>query len=210
MWLEFHFFERFRRLGTRWNGVVFPKLFTILSRIGLNRVLQYSESDIAKLSIKRRSSAKPLLPRTYYSTTIDKQSDPFWSVLRLPNNNDSPSSKLSEYLNTKLLGSSMTVVRVSDTQIQAKAGDNIILTILLDTSKKTLSFNLFSPTINRDVTFEDVQGIELLDVRLDDELKSSNHEAEQEDTIIAIDLLRMWAKENKYTVIHIPRIEKIQ
>ena len=128
----------------------------------------------------------------------------------LPNNIDSPSSKLSEYLNTKLLGSSITVVRVSDTQIQAKAGDNIILTILLDTSKKTLSFNLFSPTINRDVTFEDVQGIELLDVRLDDELKSSNHEAEQEDTIIAIDLLRLWAKENKYTVVHIPRIDRIQ
>ena len=128
----------------------------------------------------------------------------------LPNNIDSPSSKLSEYLNTRLLGSSVTVVRVSDTQIQAKAGDNIILSILVDASKKTLSFNLFSPTINRDVTFEDVQGIELLDVRLDDELKSSNHEAEQEDTIIAIDLLRLWAKENKYTVVHISRIEKIQ
>ncbi len=118
--------------------------------------------------------------------------------------------KLSEYLNTKLLGSSVTVVRVSDTEIQAKAGDNIVLTILLDTSKKTLSFNLFSPTINRDIAFEDVQGIELLDVRLDDELKSSNHEAEQEDTVIAIDILRMWAKENKYSVVHIPRIEKIQ
>lgn len=128
----------------------------------------------------------------------------------LPNNNDSPNSKLSEYLNTRLLGSSVTVVRVSDTQIQAKAGDNIILSILVDASKKTLSFNLFSPTINRDVTFEDVQGIELLDVRLDDELKSSNHEAEQEDTIIAIDLLRLWAKENKYTVVHIPRIDRIQ
>lgn len=99
---------------------------------------------------------------------------------------------------------------MSDTQIQAKAGDNIILSILVDASKKTLSFNLFSPTINRDVTFEDVQGIELLDVRLDDELKSSNHEAEQEDTIIAIDLLRLWAKENKYTVVHIPRIDRIQ
>jgi len=130
--------------------------------------------------------------------------------LCLPNNNDSPNSKLSEYLNTRLLGSSVTVVRVSDTQIQAKAGDNIILSILVDASKKTLSFNLFSPTINRDVTFEDVQGIELLDVRLDDELKSSNHEAEQEDTIIAIDLLRLWAKENKYTVVHIPRIDRIQ
>ncbi|MGA2874277.1 MAG: hypothetical protein ABSE82_01950 [Nitrososphaerales archaeon] len=128
----------------------------------------------------------------------------------MPNNNDSPNSKLSEYLNTRLLGSSVTVVRVSDTQIQAKAGDNIILSILVDASKKTLSFNLFSPTINRDVTFEDVQGIELLDVRLDDELKSSNHEAEQEDTIIAIDLLRLWAKENKYTVVHIPRIDRIQ
>lgn len=99
---------------------------------------------------------------------------------------------------------------MSETEIQAKAGDNIVLTILLDASKKTLSFNLFSPTINRDVAFENVQGIELLDVRLDDELKSSNHEAEQEDTIIAIDLLRMWAEENKYTVVHLDRIEKVQ
>ena len=128
----------------------------------------------------------------------------------MPSNNDYPSSKLSDYLNMKLLGSSITVVRVSETEIQAKAGDNIVLTILLDASKKTLSFNLFSPTINRDVAFENVQGIELLDVRLDDELKSSNHEAEQEDTIIAIDLLRMWAEENKYTVVHLDRIEKVQ
>jgi hypothetical protein len=128
----------------------------------------------------------------------------------LSNNNDSPSAKLAEYMNVKLLGSSITVERVSENEIRAKAGDNIILTILLDAAKKALSFNLFSPTISRDITFEEVEGIELLDVRLDDELKSSNHEAEQEDTVIAIDILRMWAKENGYSVTHNARVAKIQ
>lgn len=124
----------------------------------------------------------------------------------LPSIDDSASAKLASYLDKKLLGSSITIVRISESEIQAKAGDNIILTISLDSSKKTVSFKLFSPTINRDIVFVEVEGVELLDVRLDDELKSSNHEAEQEDTVIAIDLLKMWAKENNYTVSNLARL----
>lgn len=114
--------------------------------------------------------------------------------------NKDPSLKLSEYLGKKLLGSSVEVVRVSDTELDLKAGDNITVKIMIDASKKTLSFNLFSPSLNRVVTFEEINGVELLDVRLEEELKSSNHEAEEEDAVITIDLLRMWAKENNYTV----------
>jgi hypothetical protein len=111
--------------------------------------------------------------------------------------------KLSDYLSKKLLGSSIEVVRVSDAEMQIKAGDNITLKILIDAAKKTLDFTLFSPSMNRIVTFEEINGVELLDVRLEEELKSSNHEAEEEDAIIAIDLMRMWAKDNGYAVSHV-------
>jgi len=119
----------------------------------------------------------------------------------LSDNND-PSLELSEYLGKKLLGSSVQVVRVSDAEIDLKAGDNITVKIMIDASKKTISFNLFSPSLNRIVTFEEINGVELLDVRLEEELKSSNHEAEEEDAIITIDLVGIWAKENNYTVSH--------
>ncbi len=112
--------------------------------------------------------------------------------------------KLSAYLGKKLLGSSAEVVRVSDGELKVKAGDNITMKVLIDHAKKAIIFGVFSPTLNRIVTFEEVEGVELLDVRLDDELKSSNHEAEQEDIILAIDILRMWAKENGYSVSHDP------
>ena len=83
-----------------------------------------------------------------------------------------------------------------------KAGDNITVKVMIDSSKKAISFNLFSPSLNRVVTFEEINGVELLDVRLEEELKSSNHEAEEEDAIITIDLVRIWAKENNYAVSH--------
>ena len=121
----------------------------------------------------------------------------------LSSGNDSPSVKLSDYLGKKLLGSSIEVARISDEEIQIKAGDNITLKILIDAAKKALDFNLFSPSMNRTVTFEEINGVELLDVRLEEELKSSNHEAEEEDAIIAIDLMRMWAKDNGYVVVHV-------
>jgi hypothetical protein len=121
----------------------------------------------------------------------------------VPNNNDSPSSKLTEFLAAKLLGSSLEVIRVSDEELQIKAGDDITLKILIEAEKKRITFNLFSPALNRTVPFEEINGTGLLDVRLDDELKGTNREAEEEDTMLAIDLLREWSKENKYAVLHV-------
>jgi hypothetical protein len=125
----------------------------------------------------------------------------------LASNTDSPSVKLTEYLAKKLLGSSVEVSRVSDTEIQVRAGDDISVKIFVDSGNRALSFNLFSPTLNRIVTYEEIDGTDLLDVRLDDELKSSNHEAEEEDTMLAIDLLKMWGKESNYSVTHVPLVD---
>lgn len=126
-----------------------------------------------------------------------------FSSARVVPSKDNSKSKLDQYLTRKLLGSSVEVVPVSEKEIQLKAGNNIILKLMIEPAKKKINFNLFSPSLNRIVTFEEVNGMDLLDVRLDDELKSKNHEAEEQDTMLAIDLLRQWTKENNYTLSHV-------
>ncbi len=79
-----------------------------------------------------------------------------------------------------------------------------MLNIVVNAKDKALAFDLFSPKLDRAVTFEEVDGVDFLDVRLDDELKTENHVAEQEDIALAIDLLRIWAKENNYSSSHDP------
>ncbi|MDG6907481.1 MAG: hypothetical protein JRN20_17045 [Nitrososphaerota archaeon] len=116
---------------------------------------------------------------------------------------DNPKSKLEPYLTRKLLGSSVEVASVSGNEISIKAGDSIVLKISIDEAKKKIDFNLFSPSLNRIIPFEEVMGTGLLDVRLDEQLKSKNHEAEVQDTMLAIDLLQQWAKENEYSLSHI-------
>ena len=82
------------------------------------------------------------------------------------------------------------------------AGVDISLKIEADTSKKNLEFSLFSPKLNRVVAFEEINDDVFLDVRLDDELKGENHEAEEADVSLAIDLVEVWARENGYSLTH--------
>lgn len=77
------------------------------------------------------------------------------------------------------------------------------MNIVIDVPKKKISFNLFSPSLNRPIVFEEVQGTSILDVRLGDELKSANHESEEQDAMLAIDLLREWSRDNKYDLSHV-------
>ena len=82
------------------------------------------------------------------------------------------------------------------------AGVDISLKLLANISKKNLEFSLFSPKLDRVVTFEEINEDVFLDVRLDDELKGENHVAEETDVSLAIDLVEMWARENGYSFTH--------
>lgn len=111
-------------------------------------------------------------------------------------------SRLARYLETRLAGSSLQIIQDGDNQLTLFAGDDISLKIVGETSKKTLEFSLFSPKLNRVVAFEEINEAVFLDVRLDDELKGENHEAEEIDISLAIDLVEAWARENGYSFTH--------
>ena len=116
--------------------------------------------------------------------------------------NPSSNATLAKYLDEKLAGSTLRIIPESNEKIEVQAGNDITLRIIVDMEEQILRFSLFSPKLDRNVTFEEIAGSTLLDVRLDDELKSTNHEAEEADITLAIDLLEIWAEENKYTVRH--------
>lgn len=112
---------------------------------------------------------------------------------------ESAASKLTKHLEPKLSGSSLQVVEDSG-NVSLFAGNDISLKVVV--SDKNLEFSLFSPKLNRVVTFEEINNAPFLDVRLDDELKNENHEAEEADISLAIDLIKVWARDNGYSFTH--------
>jgi hypothetical protein len=92
------------------------------------------------------------------------------------------------------------VVLKSQDEIEIQASDEITLDVLMREKNRSLEFSLTSPKLERRVTYEEVSGSWLLDTRLDDELKSPNHEAEEVDIVLALDLLGAWGKENGFSV----------
>lgn len=109
---------------------------------------------------------------------------------------------LATYLRAKLAGSSLQIKHDANNQITVFAGDDISIKVEIDSSKRNLEFSLFSPKLNRVVAFEQINDAAFLDARLDDELKSIDHEAEEADISLAIDLLEVWANENGYSFTH--------
>lgn len=117
---------------------------------------------------------------------------------------ESVMSKLEKYLEPKLAGSTLQIMQDGSHEITVFAGNDISLKVVLadHAKKKDLEFSLFSPKLNRVVTFEEINDAVFLDVRLDDELKAENHEAEEADISLAIDLVEVWARENGYSFTH--------
>ena len=114
----------------------------------------------------------------------------------------STSTKLGEYLEQKLSGSTLQVADKSDHELEVRANEDITLHVVISTDKRSVEFSLFSPKLQRPVTFEEVNGSKFLDLRLDDDLKSKNHEAEEADIYVAVNLLEEWARQNDYTATH--------
>lgn len=114
--------------------------------------------------------------------------------LRNPTNYD-----LYDYLSARLLGSSLQVIRAGN-EIRVEAGDVLSIKITTDHKEKTIYFSLFSKVLNRTVTVENVNGTLFMEARFEEELEKENRVAIGEDSLLSIDLLYLWAKENGYEV----------
>ena len=115
---------------------------------------------------------------------------------------ESTLGKLAGYLKSRLDGSSLQNIQDGKDQLTLNAGVDISLKIQANISKKNLEFSLFSPKLDRVVTFEEINEDVFLDGRLDDELKGENHVAVETDVSLALDLVERWARENGYSFTH--------
>ncbi|MDG6908658.1 MAG: hypothetical protein JRN20_23065 [Nitrososphaerota archaeon] len=107
---------------------------------------------------------------------------------------------LYEFLVRKLAGSSLTPVTISEQEIHLDAFDMISVRIKLDSAKKKLQYELFSPKLNRTIGVEQVGGMEFMEAGLEEELEKENHRVAQDDTLLALDLIRKWAAQEEYGV----------
>jgi hypothetical protein len=109
-------------------------------------------------------------------------------------------TELYAFLQGALLGSSLKVIPVSDTETRIEAGDILALNIRLEKKKKVIDFSLFSKTLNRFVTIEEINGTTFMETKLAEELEKEDRFIVGEDTLLAVDLLRIWANENDYSL----------
>ncbi|HXQ92509.1 MAG TPA: hypothetical protein VN739_05835 [Nitrososphaerales archaeon] len=113
---------------------------------------------------------------------------------------DPKSVGLFDYLRRRLLGSSLIVVSVSENEISIEAGDIISLKIVVNKSKRMIDFGMFSKTLNRAITTEEINGTTFMEWRFDEELQKQDRILIGEDALLSIDLIRLWAKANKYSL----------
>ena len=109
-------------------------------------------------------------------------------------------SDLFEYLQHKLLGSSLTVVRINPNEISIESGETIALKILVNQKKKSLDFSIFSKVLNRPITVEEINGSTFMEARMEEELEKEDRVIMEEDILLTVDLLRLWVKENSYSL----------
>jgi len=111
-------------------------------------------------------------------------------------------SDLFEYFQHKLLGSSLTVVRSDGGEISIESGDTIALKIVTNQKKKLLDFSIFSKVLNRLITVEEINGSTFMEARMEEQLEKEDRIIMEEDILLTVDLLRLWAKENHYTLLN--------
>jgi hypothetical protein len=107
---------------------------------------------------------------------------------------------LFEYLQHKLHGSSVSVVQAGGSDVSVESGETISMKIAVNEKKKTLDFTLFSKVLNKPIYVEEINGSTFMDARMEEELEKEDRITLEEDMLLTIDLLRVWAKENHYTV----------
>jgi hypothetical protein len=115
---------------------------------------------------------------------------------------------LFDYLQRKLLGSSVSVNRTEKDEISIESGDTISMKISINGKKKTLDFTIYSNALKRPITVEEINGSTFMEARMEEELEKEDRITMEEDILLSVDLLRLWAQENEYTISNEGLMEK--
>lgn len=107
---------------------------------------------------------------------------------------------LVDFLLTELVGSSLQVKDVSRSKLVLEAANFLAVIIELDVSKKLVTYDLYSPEWKRSITVEELDGLDFMETRAEEELKRLNLDTSSEDVLLSLDLMRYWASFNKYSI----------
>ena len=108
---------------------------------------------------------------------------------------------LIAFLTTKLKGSSLQIRDVDTSRLSIGATDLLAIDISVDSQKKEVHYELYSPQWKRSIRVEELGGFDFMESRAEEDLRKLNLEANAEDVLLSIDLLKYWARANGYMLI---------
>jgi hypothetical protein len=118
---------------------------------------------------------------------------------------------LGEFMTRELAGSTLRIRLISDDEFYIESDTIVRVHIVLNKKTKTIEFDLFSPRWSRRINVEELGGFTFMESHAEDELMKEDAAATSEDTMLALDLMRSWAKLNGYSVSEIePSDERIK
>jgi hypothetical protein len=118
---------------------------------------------------------------------------------------------LGEFMTRELAGSTLRIRLISDDEFYIESDTIVRVHIVLNKKTKTIEFDLFSPRWSRRINVEELGGFTFMESHAEDELMKEDAAATSEDTMLALDLMRSWAKLNGYSVSEIePSAEGIK
>jgi hypothetical protein len=109
-------------------------------------------------------------------------------------------SGLAEFLVTTLKGSSLQVKVGEDArEVVLSSPDNLLeIAARSDGEAKKIEYTVRSPALKRRVRVEELGGFDYMESGVEDELRQLKLDMTADDALLAIDLIRTWAGENKY------------
>jgi hypothetical protein len=105
---------------------------------------------------------------------------------------------LVDFLSKELQASTMNVRGVSKNELFVESDPIVRIHIIIDEKRKQINFDIFSPRWGRRITVQQLGGFEFMESQAEDLLFKENSDAIAEDSLLALDIVRLWAGKNGY------------
>ncbi len=110
---------------------------------------------------------------------------------------------LIEFLTSHLRGSSLRIRKISDRELTIEGDGFLVISIMTDDKARSVTFEINSPELKRHVRIEDLDGFDYMEMNVEDELHKLSLDNTADDVLLALDLLRSWARANNYKISEI-------
>jgi hypothetical protein len=112
-----------------------------------------------------------------------------------------PGLTLDEFLNPKLGGSSLTVRKISEDEFYVESDELVQIHFQVNKNDKKIIQEIYSPKWQRQITVQQIEGNEFLELQAEEMLQQQNFGEVAEDVLLTLDLARTWARSRKFIVI---------